>query len=93
MANNPLLLVSWKDHSADGSWADVDKFHGPSICNSVGWLFKEDDEGMTIVANIGDADETGNLQYILKSCIVSRVELKVPAKRKPKKNPEKGPQP
>ena len=84
MNQRPLLLVSWKDHAADGSWADVEKFHGPSMCHSIGWLWKEDEEGMTLAANYGGDGETGNLQYIVKSCIVSRQEVKVPRKRKPK---------
>ena len=87
MANKrPLLLVDWKDHCADGSWADVEKFHGPAICHSIGWLWKEDADGITLAANYGSTDETGNLQYIVKSCITSRQEIKVrkPRKRKPK---------
>lgn len=84
MDKHPLLLVSWNDHSADGSWADVDKFHGPSLCKSIGWIYKEDDVGMTLVSNIGDGGETGNLQYILKACIVTRQEIKVPRRRKGK---------
>ncbi len=80
MSTKPLLIVKWKDHSAEGGWADVDKFHSPSVCYSVGWLYKEDDEAITLAANWSPADEkyahkehqTGNLQFILKSCIVDR---------------------
>ena len=83
----PLLLVTWKDHAADGSWADVEKFHGPAICHSIGWLWKEDEEGITLAANYGSTDETGNLQYILTSCITERREIKVSIPRKRKSKP------
>lgn len=86
LEKHPLLLVSWKDHAADGSWADVEKFHGPAICHSIGWLYKEDEEGITLAANYSD-NETGNLQYILKSCIATRREIKVSVPRKIKSKP------
>ena len=79
--NKPLLLVTWKDHKADGAWTDVEGFHGPSLCFQVGWLFKEDDEGITLAAGYSpphsenDPHTTGNLQYILKSCITNRQPL------------------
>jgi len=78
-----LVLISWKDHTANGGWADVDEFHGPSLCHSVGWLWKEDDEGLTLAGGWSpgikkyDHESTGNLQYILKSCIVQRRKLTV----------------
>jgi len=79
----PLVFIRWKDHCAEGAWADVEKFHGPSTCYSVGWIQKEDDEGITVAANLGhDGDkkdhQSGNLQYILKSCIVERKILHCP---------------
>ena len=88
MSNKPLLIVKWKDHCAEGSWADVDKFHSPAICYSVGWLYKEDDEGITVAANYSPSAEkddhkihqTGNLQFILKSCIVERKIIRKPQK-------------
>ena len=60
-------------------WSDVESFHGASVCYSVGWLWKEDDEGITLVANWSPEDDKGhkdettaNMQYLLKSCIVER---------------------
>ena len=72
----PLVIVKWKDHCAEGGWCDVDNFHGPGVCFSVGWLYKEDDEGITLAAYYSPSDyhdySTGNLQYILKGTIVER---------------------
>ena len=81
MSTKPLLIVKWKDHAAEGGWADVEKFHCPAICYSVGWIYKEDDEAITLVANYSPDDDhhghtTGNLQFILKSCIVERKLIK-----------------
>jgi len=82
-AARPLLLIAWFDHTSEGAWADADKFHGPSLCYSIGWLCREDDGGITISADISptmetDSHSTGRLQYILKSCIVGRDTLKCP---------------
>jgi len=83
----PLLIVKWKDHCAEGGWASVEKFHVASECYSVGWLYKEDDEAITLVANYSpngsdthNQHTTGNLQYILKASIVHRVVIVKPAK-------------
>lgn len=74
--NFPLIYVVWKDHNADGSWADEKDFeHGPSICHSIGWLFKEDEEGLTIISNLADA-QISNRQYILKNCITRRTVIR-----------------
>ena len=78
MSKKALLIIKWKDAAADGSWTDVEAFHAPAICYSVGWAWKEDDEGITLAANYSPNDtahkdhSTGNLQYILKSTIVER---------------------
>jgi hypothetical protein len=78
-----LIFVSWKDHTANGGWIDVDEFHGPSLCHSVGWVMKEDDEGLTLAGSWSpsmrkhDEESAGNVQYLLKSCIVQRRKLTV----------------
>lgn len=74
----PLVYVEWKDHHASASWHDVEEIdHKPSPCLSVGWLYKEDEEGVTIVANLSmDSDVIGNSQYILKNCITKRTVIK-----------------
>ena len=82
MKQKPLVFVKWKDSTSEGGWGDVDKFHGPGICYSVGWLAKEDDEGITIIGDCYPPDqhghEIGRLQYILKSTIVERKILHCP---------------
>ena len=76
----PLVYVRWKDHTADGKWIDIDKFHKPAVIHSIGWKHKEDDEGITIVAcYLIDEDNdhnVSNAQYILKSTIIERIVLK-----------------
>lgn len=79
LIDKPLVIVTWKDHTAEGAWRDVEAFHGPAVCHSVGWVWKEDDEGITLVAGYSPSPDlsTGNLSYILKSCITRRRPLKV----------------
>jgi len=74
MKRLPLIYIEWDDHHANGAWQDtVD--HEPAHCMSVGWLYREDDKGMTLVCNVTD-DCVGNSQYILKSCITKRKLVK-----------------
>jgi hypothetical protein len=80
----PLVHVEWKDHCMLGNWADdVDAFHSPARVHTVGWILKEDDEGLTIAQSINGGDDDpnrnpGNLIYLLKSCIVKRTVLECP---------------
>jgi hypothetical protein len=81
MTDRPLLRISWKDHCAIASWEDVEKFHSPAAVHSIGWLWKEDDEGITLCACFSPDEDskkehtTSCLQYILKSCITVRKEI------------------
>lgn len=79
---HPLLLLKWKDHKSSHGWEGVDDFHGPAAIYSVGWLYKEDDEGITIASAWSDDThpETSELQYILKAAIVQRVIILKPQK-------------
>ena len=73
-----LEYVEWKDHHANCSWLDIEEIdHKPSPCLSVGWNYKEDEEGITLVANLSmDSDIVGNSQYILKNCITKRTIIR-----------------
>lgn len=79
-----LVYLEWKDHCMHGNWADdVDDFHGPAHVRTVGWILKEDDEGVTVAQSINTGDEDaqhnpGNLIYLLKSCIVKRTKIECP---------------
>ncbi len=74
-----LVYLEWKDHSMHGNWADdVGGFHHPIHVKSVGWIMKEDDEGVTLAQSVGvkdEEDEPGNLIYLLKSCVLRRIKL------------------
>ena len=76
-----LVYFEWKDHAMHGNWAeDIDAFHRPLNVKSVGWIMKEDDEGVTLAQSVavkGDDDPPGNLLYLLKSCVLRRVKLDV----------------
>lgn len=81
----PLLLVAWEDSCAEGGWAETEKFHtdcnATCVCYSVGWLYQEDEKAITLAANFSpeghENHSTGNLQYILKRCIVEQAEFKL----------------
>lgn len=71
----PLVYVEWDDHHSDDAWQKVEEWdHSPAQCFSVGWLFKEDERGITIIGCYGD--QVGNMQYILKPCITKMTVLR-----------------
>ena len=74
MKRLPLIYIEWDDHHANAAWQDAID-HEPAHCLSVGWLYEEDDRGLTLVSNVTD-DSVGNSQYILKSCITKRKLVK-----------------
>ena len=76
MKRLPLIYIEWDDHHGNAAWQDtVD--HEPAHCMSVGWLYQEDDKGLTLVSNASDERENvGNSQYILKNCITKRKLVK-----------------
>ena len=83
MATKHLLLIAWNDHCAEGGWTDTEKFHESCtetcLCYSVGWLYKEDNQAITIASTFSPENKTdhttSNLQYILKACIVEQAEF------------------
>ena len=80
MSEHPLVYIRWKDHTADGKWIDVEEFHKPSLIHSIGRIYKEDDEGITLASCWQDDDKANvsNAQYVLKSCIVERKVVAAP---------------
>lgn len=77
-----LVLVEWKDHVSDsGGWLDShDIVNRPALCLTVGWLFRQDEEGLTLVSCVDPVNpkegQVGGTQYILKNCIVSMKVLR-----------------
>ncbi len=69
----PLVYVEWEDAHANGSWQEkVD--HSPAVCWSIGYLFKEDRKGITLIGSGSGSSESavGNTQFIPKRYITFR---------------------
>jgi hypothetical protein len=87
----PLVLVEWKDHYADDrTWVSGHEIENtPEYCFSVGWLYKEDDEGMSIIRDLDPNDPkggtVGGVQYILKNCITKLITLRNGVKKREKR--------
>jgi hypothetical protein len=84
----PLVLVEWKDHFSETTWVSPkDISNKPEMCLTVGWLVKEDEDGLTVVSCIDPKDPVngtmGGTQYVVRSCITKQVILR---KAKQKKN-------
>ncbi len=71
--NLPLLYVEWEDAHANGGWQEkVD--HTPAMCWSIGYLYKEDRKGITLIGSGSGSSEAavGNTQFIPKRYITFR---------------------
>lgn len=85
----PLVYIEWDDHHSNDGWqAEADVKHSPAPCRSVGWLYKEDEKGVTIVGSVNDTD-VGNNLYIVRSCITKYKVLRK-GKNEKHKPPPKG---
>jgi len=87
-----LITCSWLD-----AWADDENFqtahgvaltHGPMVVQTIGWLLKEDEVGISI-ANEKSVQDDGEVIYrgrtfIPKGMITSIVPFKLAKPRKPK---------
>ena len=70
----PLVRITWTDSaSLGGHWADKTDVEDlkTEIIDSVGFVFKETDDSVTIVAHVGE-DQVGGTMCIPKIAIVSR---------------------
>lgn len=70
----PLVIVEWKDHHSNEKWSEPHQVDNkPMFCLSVGWLMREDDDGLTLVTCVDPVDfaegTVGGTTYIIKSCI------------------------
>lgn len=78
----PLVQIIWKDHHADDrTWVLKHEIENlPEYCMSIGWIYKEDDEGVSIVRDIDPNDpangSVGGVMYILKNCITKMTILR-----------------
>lgn len=74
MAKIPLVMVAWKDANVGGDDAvtseNVHAYHKPTFVHTLGWLLKEDEEGVTLVNEYYDEVYRGRT-FIYKPMIVS----------------------
>lgn len=73
------LHIRWEDHfSTNGRWFTIEELNlRPHINESVGMLVHEDDKAVVLASSWSTINNTFNDPvYILKSCIVSRKNMK-----------------
>lgn len=77
MDKYPLIYVEWHDHWAEGSWSKADAEDALTLCQSVGWLFKETKETIILASSFcEETGQVGNKQCIGKGMMVKKVVLK-----------------
>jgi len=73
-SNLPLVLVTWKDANVGGddvvTLDNVSAYHKPTIVHTLGWLLKEDEEGITICNEFYDEFYRGRT-FIYRPMIMS----------------------
>ena len=85
--NFPLVLVEWKDANVGGddqvTLDNIDQFHKPTIIHTLGWLIKQDDEGITVCNEYFDDTYRGRT-FIPAGMIITATPFKLTKPRKPK---------
>lgn len=89
LSTGALVYIEWLDHSGAASrWEHESDFDvagfAPALVRSVGWVWRETPEALTIVQNWAEHSdeecepEVTGVHCIVKSCIKLRIELSLP---------------
>jgi hypothetical protein len=91
MEPRKLLYIEWLDHATDHGWkdwSDTEDVKVRHVCRSVGWVISENEDYLVLGANVNDMEH--NLRsYLLRKCIINRVELDDPSQKDISKELEK----
>lgn len=82
----PLVLVTWNDAhspaSTDVIRADaLEKVHGSLPMITVGWVLRDDPDGITVAGEYCGEEDYRNGTFIPRNMVVSMVALKKPRKK------------
>lgn len=86
-STQPIVLLTWADAHSPGSTdvfnaSNVHTIHGTLTITTVGWVLRDDHDGVTIAGeHCGDGDYR-NVTYIPRSLIVGMTPIRVPRARK-----------
>lgn len=84
--DHPLVLLTWLDaHSPNATTAvsvdEVDKIHAPITITTIGWVLRDDVNGVTIASeHCGDGDYR-NCTFVLRSLVMEMKPVRTPRKR------------
>ena len=83
----PLVFVTWNDANVGGddivTPENIDAYHKPTVVRTLGWLFKEDEIGVTIVNEYYDNTYRGRT-FIYRPMIISIDRYRLAKTRTPK---------
>lgn len=86
----PLVLCEWKDANTGGDDAvtadNLDSYHKPTTVHTLGWLLKDDAEGVTLVNEVYDSTYRGRT-FIYRPMIVSVTPYQLSKRRRKKADP------
>jgi hypothetical protein len=83
MAKAKLVVVLWDDHYSSDDWITEDEeredLTKPALMHSVGWIAKETEDSLLLVATVCEADGHSKQHFrIAKKCIVKRRTIRQP---------------
>lgn len=74
-----LVEVEWQDAHADlvesSTREDLDDFHHPLVMRTVGWLLRDDQDGVTVANEHCSADQTYRGRTFIPRPLVNRVRI------------------
>ena len=85
----PLVIVRWNDaHTAEATqYAVADVPHSPLVIETVGWLLRDDDAGISLVSERLDNAQYRGYTFVPRGMVVEGREVTRPRrKRAPKQD-------
>jgi hypothetical protein len=66
-----LVIVSWDDANCLGVWADPSQIVEPSKCQTVGWLLRDEEGYVQIVATMAEDGQYNQSMTIPRGMVTS----------------------
>ena len=91
-----MIVLLWKDaHTSTDEFSitELNDKHRPWQIETVGWLLRNDEEGVSLANEKTGSDTFRGHTFVLKSMVVSVKPYKTPRKRKSKSSPTPTPHP
>jgi hypothetical protein len=75
MTKHHAYIVTWNDSATTRGWRAMDERHRASTITSVGWVFRETKDEITMTCGISDCGNVVDALTIPRTCITKMRKL------------------